>query len=611
MTTSTSVERERLRVRCALLTSTIMPCLLASAPAPANDVIPPHVYTMSPTGVSISDGTFVYQNTDLSIGTLQLERFVSYTQNYPNDPMQSFNGLPATNFNIYVQPNFVPAVYQDYDGPVPEGEEDAPDKIMLFPQHYRPIVHMGLGASGEFRQDKFQNPVTIIANSNEASRGELTFSGGHYTYIDQAGVVYTFRSTSSPTDASTAKHYVTSIVFPNGLVRSFSYVSDMLKMVSDSSGYAIVFDHGAYGNVTAACAFDRAQTIVDASTTCANATYKVTYAYTSAGIAVTDAVGKTSYEDAFCIKPAGYTACKIKNEWSDRHLTQTLGDGSVWNFHWSIPAVRDADYLPTDGDNEASVTDPSGKTWNYVFTGTTPVSSTDPNGNTTYYAYEGGFGYEQEYFSPKLDVGSMLVKAVNPEGNTYRAEYYGPLRALSKETTSAKLGSSLSDQSVTYGYSCTSSTPTASCAKPTSKIDARGNQTNWGYTSFGEPAWEMQPAPSTAEARPLKLYTYSQQNAWVLDGSGNLVTSGDPIWLPASETQCQTMPNSTTAACDPNATQITTTYEYGPDGTADNLRLRGTIETADGQNRRTCFSYDPQGNRISQTTPRAGLTGCP
>jgi hypothetical protein len=39
--------------------------------------------------------------------------------------------------------------------------------------------------------------------------------------------------------------------------------------------------------------------------------------------------------------------------------------------------------------------------------------------------------------------------------------------------------------------------------------------------------------------------------------------------------------------------------------------LRGVAVTADSQTRRTCFGYDVNGNQISETKPRAGLTSCP
>jgi hypothetical protein len=54
-----------------------------------------------------------------------------------------------------------------------------------------------------------------------------------------------------------------------------------------------------------------------------------------------------------------------------------------------------------------------------------------------------------------------------------------------------------------------------------------------------------------------------------------------------------------------------TTYDYGPDSGPNNLWLRGVVVTAGGVSPRTCYAYDKWGNRISATSPRAGLTSCP
>jgi RHS repeat-associated protein len=56
---------------------------------------------------------------------------------------------------------------------------------------------------------------------------------------------------------------------------------------------------------------------------------------------------------------------------------------------------------------------------------------------------------------------------------------------------------------------------------------------------------------------------------------------------------------------------MVTTYEYGSNGTANNLRVKGQVVSADGISLRTCFRYDDQGNKISETRPRAVLSSCP
>jgi YD repeat-containing protein len=51
--------------------------------------------------------------------------------------------------------------------------------------------------------------------------------------------------------------------------------------------------------------------------------------------------------------------------------------------------------------------------------------------------------------------------------------------------------------------------------------------------------------------------------------------------------------------------------DYGPNSGPNNLLLRGTVVTADGQSRRACVTYDALGRKVSETTPNANLTSCP
>ncbi|WP_206435250.1 hypothetical protein, partial [Sphingomonas koreensis] len=53
-----------------------------------------------------------------------------------------------------------------------------------------------------------------------------------------------------------------------------------------------------------------------------------------------------------------------------------------------------------------------------------------------------------------------------------------------------------------------------------------------------------------------------------------------------------------------------TTYEYGANGTANNLFLKGKVVTADGISLRTCYGHDDFGNVLFVTTPGAGQGAC-
>ena len=78
-------------------------------------------------------------------------------------------------------------------------------------------------------------------------------------------------------------------------------------------------------------------------------------------------------------------------------------------------------------------------------------------------------------------------------------------------------------------------------------------------------------------------------------------------WLPrrrvrASETVCQTVaelngPPVIDAGGDSTAQITTTTFEYGPNGTAGNLRVRGALVSSAGEPAHLLY-YNPDGNKI-------------
>ncbi|MFA6113955.1 MAG: hypothetical protein WC729_08175 [Sphingomonas sp.] len=573
------------------------------------DVIPPKVMTMTPTGISISDASYNYNVTDLSIGTLTLERFYHMSPGTALDPDAMFNGMrTSNNFDIFVTPNYVPATGLPFN----------------IPAHSRPIVHMGSAASGVYRQTNFTTTPTVIPNSGEAENGVLQFvSASTYIYTDQSGTVYTFNP-AVPVVGVNAGVYssraqrIGTIAYPDGRVRSFSYnASGQLKMVADSTGYAIVFDYGSTSSsdmkITAACGFDLSQNYVTASSTCSGATLKVAYGYTGNLLtSVVDVTGQTTsyaYSSAYvstylsCITPPGYSTCKVANNYPNgQTLVQTHADGSVWTVYWGSVFQQDEDFIPSDGDNQTNLVDPAGKTSTFYFTGSTPYTATDAVGNTTSYRYTGAIQYDS--MAPATAAGSILTEVTLPEGNKYLAENYGPYTTISKQTFQAKPGSGLADTVVLISYSCPGGTLTPTCTKPITKTDAKGNVTNLDYYAWGGIKSEMQPAPTAGAARPLKLSTYVQKYPYIKNSGGSLVAGPNQLWVPDTETLCQTVAGSNTPTCDSGAPITVTTFEYGANGTADNLLVRGKVVTSGGVSLRTCFGYDAQSNKIWETSPR-------
>lgn len=578
--------------------------------AAAQDIVPPKVYTMTPTGVSLADGSFTFTDTDLVIGTMKLERFHLGGQRDPNDPF--FGPRMSHNYDIYVAPN---------------QKTTCDINCTTF---RKPIVHMGTSASGTFHETLPPVPG-ILHSSDDSYAGELTKDGsGAYIYTDRDGNVYTFSTTVGVAGSSSLSKRVANIAFANGRRQDFAYNgSGQLKAVIDSSGYAIVFDYASNGNVGTACGYNLADTYVSVSSTCAGAALKVSYGYSAETTpkltSVTD-VGNniTTYsytgKEIACITPPGYTSCKISNTYSSgpyawQVTQQSLADGSIWQIVYSGDYLKPRDpeaYAEIEPWTQANVTDPALKTSYYTFVATSPFTATDANGQTTNYRYQGGWDYQTDP-SFSQNHGSALVEATLPEGNKYLAAYNGPRRSVTEERLRAKPGSGLADIVTQTGYvaDCTTAPNTPqNCAKPIWTKDAKLNQTDYTYTSNGLLLTAMQPAPSAGAPRPLKVHTYVQKYAWIRNSGGGLTQAASPIWVAQTETTCQTAAGSSTPVCDGSAVQTVTTYEYGPDGTANNLRVRGRVVSSGGTSLRTCYGYDWRGNKTWETSPRAGLSAC-
>jgi hypothetical protein len=591
------------RGKLAVIASAVL-ALYVALPAHA-DIIPPKNYAVTPSGINVADGSLVYSVTDLAIGTLKLERSYQTSRVGPDDP--PFGSNFSSNFDIYIT--------------------SSPKSGFPTGAQY-PIAHLGNKASGVFARSP--PSTSVSANNMDAERGKLSYTGTQYVYVDgsdASGTIYTFSATiqaaGMPFPQFSRK--IERIDFPDGRRQTFSYSGTNLKLVEDSAGYAMVFDYNATGDVTAACAFNRSQTYVSATSTCSSAALKATYGYTVtlSKPYLTSVTNPLSQVTTFtntnwgmtCIKPPGFATCTMTlGNHADRIPTQTLQDGGTWGTSGASPdQLNNPDITDiADCTNQTSMTDPNSVVSWQTFTKTSPCSMTDGLGYTTSFKYEGA--HQNNDTGPVYSDGTFLREAVYPEGNKYQAEYNGPFHAVSKETMVAKPGSPLASIFKQYGYgnSCTTLPGTyQNCAKPTWIKDPMLNQTDFTYASHGGLLTEMKPAPIAGASRPLKVYSYVSKYAYVKNSGGTLVQAATPVWVVNTETQCQTVAGTSTPTCDSGGPQVMTTYQYGANGTADNLLVRGITVAADGQTRRTCYGFDAYARKISETRPNAALSVCP
>jgi YD repeat-containing protein len=482
-------------------------------------------------------------------------------------------------------------------------------------------------------------------NWNQDSNGtDFTHDGTKFQLVHKNGDVYRFTPHAALTNTtmSGGTQVLERIDYADGTRQDYSYDSSgRLRTLISSRGYAIVLDYNSNGKIAAACGYNLTLQTVNSNTTCSSASLKVSYGYTpratSSGTSydltsVTDALGGvtalqyTSSGYLSCIVPAGTTACQMTTYYGPQTgdpstlatprqvRKQVTAAGETWLFSY------DFDY-----DNEVPLQPGETRyTWSYM---------TDPAGNTSSVRYANkvadqhyepsGIPGQQRLTQYKFD-GSVPLKFTLPEDNIVDL-YRDNRQNLLKTTRKAKPGTGLPDivteadyppvrydppDAYTRPVGC-QATSQKLCDKPTWVEDAKDNRTDFTYDpAHGGVLTETSPAVNGIRAQ--KRYTYAQRYAWISNGAGGFVQAASPVWLLNSMSFCRTSAATGTpsAPCSTAGDEVLTTYDYGPDSGPNNLLLRGTVVTADGQSVRTCQSYDAQGNKISETGAGANLTSC-
>ena len=200
-----------------------------------------------------------------------------------------------------------------------------------------------------------------------------------------------------------------------------------------------------------------------------------------------------------------------------------------------------------------------------------------------------------------------MSTAINPEGNgaNYTRDSRGNITAA---TVTPKSGSTNLVSTASYPSSCSN---IKTCNKPDYVVDPGNNRTDYTYDStHGGVLTETGPADANG-VHPVKRYAYAQRYAWIKNSGGTYSQVSTPVWVLTEERYCRTSATVSGACAAGSSDEVVTAYDYGPNSGPNNLLLRGVAVTADSQTRRTCYGYDRDGNRISETKPRAGLTSCP
>lgn len=460
----------------------------------------------------------------------------------------------------------------------------------------------------------------------------VTFSGvqgntptDHVTAVERDGSIALF--TPLYTQQPGASYYtVSQITRPSGETISFYYADAIqggvpqrrLQSVVSNRGFQLHIDYitNDTNNVqwlTPASAYlinngyDYCDPTAIYCSALSNAWNSLTFSYPSQGMAVTDPYGNTT-TFSVSFPPSGIQMSKRR----PGSVTDDYTFNSVW-----------APTLYPGGDLETHVTSvvASGQTWTYSYSdsnGNRIVSRVDPNNNTK--TFHSSAGSENLYHLNSItdeigrtstyitDCDTELVPSGMPEGNS--ASYSCSQRNTTQITYVPKPSSSLASKVLTFSYPASCVNPII-CHKPISAVDALLHETDFTYDGVhGGLLTAMGPPPAAGAARPLKLTSWVQRYARVMNSSGTLVQAPTPVWVVASDTDCQTVAGSNATTCDSAAPKMVTTYEYGATGTAQALLVKGKAVSSGGVTLRTCYSYDRYGRKISETKPNANLGAC-
>lgn len=286
--------------------------------------------------------------------------------------------------------------------------------------------------------------------------------------------------------------------------------------------------------------------------------------------------------------PEGGWKYEKASSWSN--MTVTNPDGSHKQYTYAMTSDEQNPYSPptTLVGNLSSVTDENGQTTTISYNSCDHVSSVRrPEGNTTSYSYDARGNLTQATVTPKPGqsgaggVAAITQSASYPAGDSPLCAWTGSLLTISP-----------------------------ACNRPTYIVDPNGQRTDFTYdTSTGAVLTKISPA--TADGiRPETRYSYVSRYAWVLNASGAYVHAEAPIHLLSSTKTCNTTATVGDACAGGASDEVITSYDYGPDQGPNNLLVRGVTVTAAGASRVRCFSYDRNGNKVSETEPNAGVASC-
>jgi len=538
---------KRFFTRALLCTSSIAACSTALA---QSTVLPPPYYTLDRNSVDLATGAFVYNRTDISIGS--------------GDGALSYSHIMNSKAG-----SFDPTTYQ--------------------------LQVVGTNATITLNGvvDQLTSDTTNYWTSNYGTGAQLSSDGQfHYIYTMGDGTKIAFAGVASgvtPYSSAPVKYYAGTITKPTGEVTGYSYVTQSFTVcrnpgctpggpgsqnwyasrvsaISSNRGYALKLDYAAdsytfqnapaWTTVIGVTAVNQLQVSgcnLYGTATCSTlaGTRSVQYTPTT----ITDPLGnKTTYGFS------GYDITSIQLPLSSSPDVGVTYDGYGRVKTFARPAGTSTYTWTTNGSNQVigvTITDPNPSVSSRVVV-VDPVTgkvTSDTNQGRT--------------FTYTNDAQGRVKSVKAPEGNSTTYTYDARGNVLSTVTT-GKTGGTITT-SASFDASCANP---LKCNKPNSTTDARSNVTSYGYDpTYGVVTGITPPA----DAAPIG-FTYVNQPA----------PGGGMILVPQTQSQGGT----------------TTTYAYP--GSGDPQPSSVTVGGG-GVTATQSFTYTSDGDVKTVSGPVAGM----
>ena len=667
MSASWSFRGRAVRTAVLLMALCLAPRLLAQNASRGNNAPPAEKLALSPGGVDMRTGRYAYEQTDLSIGPetggLALTRSMVQPVAGHTNPFANFSHnwdilLTEKRVNI-LENNFVHNPGQpDYQIEIAFGGRSQSFRGYGHLTNFELVSRAGYGLL-TFVGDR--NSPGVVYTYTAADGTEAVFrpfgTGDCSTVLRCAYV-----SQITEADGTRFTFEYDSLGGPN-LTR--------LRSIVSNRGYAMLLEYSG-ALITRACVLNLAAATKPASNVCpANAAATANYGQTTiaGGLRlhnVTDPSGAL-WQFTGTATTIGFVRPGESTPWltntfylrtnSDGLVeeivtSQAFADGSGYTYDFAespqvwcqnpqvVPTIAGGTYtdhlgndtlveyafpyLPFGPDQghgdvaECDETDPPDLYVHQVTPG--PVRIVDPLQRETIIDYcdPDAMANLPPNWIHRCFVTPMAVSSTNPEGIRTDRVWDMATRNLLQSTQIPEPGSGLANIVTSATYNCTPATIRI-CNKPVTATDPRGNVTDYSHSTIhGGLLSETLPAASAGTPRPQTRHTYAQRHVWISNGAGGYVQAATSVWLRTETSTCRTSAATGNPAspCTAGALdEVRTVYDYGPNSGPNNLLPRGQAVTAEYQGAlmtlRTCYGYDAQGRRISETQPNANLGSCP